>query len=323
MKWMCIPMLCLWLLCPGAAAQSVGSPRWSTATVERLQVVNSPVKDYCPTLSFDGTTLYFVSDRKELPAKVSAGESGNLGWRPQRSHDFWFSKRDSSTEVFGEPQYLAVLNTSDNEGGLCISPDGTWYVYVSCPNETTEGSARATCDLMMMSREKDLQGRIEWVIRKLDNNTNSAYWESMPAIGPDYTLYFTSDRPGGQGGKDIWFCRYDPHTDRWLPAENAGPMINTRKDEIAPFVSADGTMLIFASKGHKPSFGGYDLFVSSLEEGGFTKPENLGEPINTSGQEMSGCLSVDKTLLIFAGERDDSESIDIYSARMEGHSQSR
>ena len=94
---------------------------------------------------------------------------------------------------------------------------------------------------------------------------NSKNWDSQPSLGADgNTLYFSSDRPGGLGKRDIWYTqRVDRHLDS---TQKYGRIINTVKDDVTPFIHTNGENLIFASNG-RVGFGGYDLFMSEQKEG--------------------------------------------------------
>ena len=112
---------------------------------------------------------------------------------------------------------------------------------------------------------------------------NSPQWDSQPSISNDgKTLYFSSTRPGGKGGQDIWFSRLVNNT--WTEPQNLGEPVNTPGAEVSPFLHADGKTLYFASDTH-PGFGGLDLFVTKNTGKGWARPENLGYPLNTSSSE--------------------------------------
>lgn len=115
---------------------------------------------------------------------------------------------------------------------------------------------------------------------RLNKNINTRYWESQAFISDDGTrMYFSSDRPGGFGGLDI-YVSVKINGD-WGPAVNLGPEINTPFNEDRPFLVNGGKTLFFSSQGHE-NIGGYDIFKSSLQSNKlWSKPANLGYPINT------------------------------------------
>jgi hypothetical protein len=99
------------------------------------------------------------------------------------------------------------------------------------------------------------------------------------------TLYWVSDKPDGLGMKDLYKSTLDANG-QWSEGENLGPNINTPYDDDAPFISADGKKMYFSSRGHN-SMGGFDFFVSSLQsDGTWGKPENLGWPLNSVGDDI-------------------------------------
>jgi tetratricopeptide (TPR) repeat protein len=137
---------------------------------------------------------------------------------------------------------------------------------------------------------------------KLNKNINTKYWESHGFISEaGDQIIFASDRPGGFGGLDLYIS-HKVNGD-WGPAVNIGPEINTQFNEDRPFLINNGKTLFFSSQGHE-NIGGYDLFRSDLQSNGlWSKPKNLGYPINTpddniffmpTGDGKSGYYSVFK-----------------------------
>jgi outer membrane protein OmpA-like peptidoglycan-associated protein len=120
----------------------------------------------------------------------------------------------------------------------------------------------------------------------LPSPINSEYYESHASLSYDEnSIYFSSNRPGGYGGQDIYKAVKDENG-KWGPAVNLGPQINTMGDEISPFISKDGKHLFFSSTGHT-NMGGFDVFHSELlENGTWTEAYNLGYPINNSADNQ-------------------------------------
>ena len=126
---------------------------------------------------------------------------------------------------------------------------------------------------------------------KLNQNINSREGEISASISPDgKTLYFTSNRPGGYGGMDIYRAVKLPNGE-WSQAYNLGKNINTQFDEDFPTISKDGKTLYFSSKGHT-SMGGYDIFKTMWSDStnGWVNLKNVGYPINTSDDNMNLCM---------------------------------
>ncbi|MGM0528898.1 MAG: TolB family protein [Bacteroidota bacterium] len=122
-------------------------------------------------------------------------------------------------------------------------------------------------------------------IKKLNRNINTRFYESHACISPGGNkLYFTSNRPGGEGGLDIYISEKNSKG-QWGKAKNIGPVINTAFNEDAPFISNDGTVLYFSSEGHK-NMGGYDIFSSKYLGDAWGSPTNVGYPINTPDNDL-------------------------------------
>ncbi len=122
--------------------------------------------------------------------------------------------------------------------------------------------------------------------KPLNNEINTKYWESHACVSPDgKTLYFVSNRPQSLGGTDIFVSELDKNND-WGPAKNIGDVINTPFNEETPFICEDGKTLYFSSQGHG-SIGGYDIFCSVKDDkGNWSKPVNVGYPINTTDDDL-------------------------------------
>ncbi|MCL4857595.1 MAG: OmpA family protein, partial [Flavobacteriales bacterium] len=120
---------------------------------------------------------------------------------------------------------------------------------------------------------------------ELPEPINSKYQETSACYSFDgNTIYFVSDRPDGKGGKDIYKATKDDKG-VWGNAENLGISINTPDDEDAVFLHPDGKTLYFSSKAHG-SMGGFDVYKSVYEKGKWSKPQNLGFPVNTSDDDV-------------------------------------
>ena len=130
-------------------------------------------------------------------------------------------------------------------------------------------------------------------VERVPQVNQTTFFDGQPALTPDgLILYFTSDRPGGVGGTDLWYStRPNIASQAWSEPKDVGPPVNTPCDEITPMIAPDGKTLYFSSNGHA-TVGGYDLFKSTsasiVEKGavGWSEPENLGEPINTKYDEV-------------------------------------
>jgi hypothetical protein len=142
---------------------------------------------------------------------------------------------------------------------------------------------RGTYDIFV----SELNKKGKWLPPKsLGININTKYNEQWAFITSDgSTLLFSSDKPGGYGGYDIYMSEKTATGD-WGKPFNLGPDVNTPYDEICPVLMPDGT-LYFSSNGHE-TMGGFDIFVTTISEDGlWSKPENLGYPINTPADDYN------------------------------------
>ena len=120
---------------------------------------------------------------------------------------------------------------------------------------------------------------------KLNNNINSSFNETHACISEDgRLLYFTSDRPKGIGGLDIYTSEKDKDN-QWSKPKNLGETINTEFDEDTPFITNKGKRLFFSSKGHY-NMGGFDIFYSEMDYNNWLTPVNIGYPINNTGDNL-------------------------------------
>jgi outer membrane protein OmpA-like peptidoglycan-associated protein len=185
--------------------------------------------------------------------------------------------QDSAWVVSGRA--LPDLYSLGNIGAMSLSPDGRHLFFTSCGAMGGYGS----CDLYVCT--KTASG---WSIpENLGGTVNTETWDSQPCFAADgKTLYFVSARAGGQGGSDIWFSTLND-SGEWTRPVNAGPVINTPKEEMAPLIHPDGSTMYFSSRGHS-GMGGFDLFITRKDSSGqWGEPINMGWPINTPSDEIN------------------------------------
>ncbi|MCE3258575.1 MAG: ompA [Bacteroidetes bacterium] len=239
--------------------------------------INSSSSDYVPVVVPDESTLYFTSRRE--------GSSNNVKDLAGNYHeDIYVSyKQDgkwTKAENIGKP-----LNTETNDACVAISPDGqSMIIYRTAPDIVTG-------DLYITKLGAD--GKWEEPL-KMGKEINSQFIETSACFSNDSSaIYFSSNRPGGYGGKDIYRIKRLPNG-RWAMPFNLGPNVNTLYDDDSPYLHPDGVTLYFSSRGHN-TMGGYDVFKSILnpETNQFSKAENLGYPINNVGEDIFFIMSVD------------------------------
>ena len=249
--------------------------------------INTTALEYLPSLTVDGNKMIFNR-------RINSDE------------DFYESNKVNGIWQNAKP-VAGMLNTNFNEGAQNISQDGEWLIFTGCNYPEGFGS----CDLYISYKNKNG----EWTeAQNLGRTINTDAWESAPSLSPDKRdLYFSSNRPGGYGGSDIWIShRNDKGV--WQKPENAGAVINTVGDEGCPFIHADNRTLYLNSTGH-PGYGLSDLFVSRRnEKAEWQTPENLGYPINTTDDEGSLVVSSDGKTAYYASDKGDyKKGLDLYS----------
>jgi len=224
-----------------------------------LLEVNSPYPDFGSSLVENGTIIYFTSRR-------SGGKNINVDNDLFFFEDIYQSSFESGK--WSKPELTPGVNSTDHESCLGVKSDGS-----------------------AMLLYKNLGGGDIYISRKTSAgrwaepkpiNVNSPHRESSAHISNDGRyLFFTSNRPGGYGGMDIYVSEY-LGSEKWSIPFNLGPKINSTLDEESPVVGNNNQLLYFCSKGHK-GMGGYDIYKSAfnLDKKEFGVPENLGYPINT------------------------------------------
>jgi outer membrane protein OmpA-like peptidoglycan-associated protein/tetratricopeptide (TPR) repeat protein len=252
--------------------------------------INSADLEYYPSVTIDDKTLVFTRRVKGY------------------NEDFFVSDRNDS--LWSKAKGIdGDINSNFNEGAQNISQDGEWLVFTGCNFPEGMGS----CDLFFSSLTKRGWSTPE----NLGESVNSEFWESSPCLSPDKReLYFSSNRPGGYGGKDIYVSKRMPNG-RWGKPENLGSKINTGGDESCPFIHADNQTMYFTSNG-LTGYGGDDLFLARKQsDGTWDNIENLGYPINTTENEGSLVVAADGKTAYYASDRSDTRGgLDIYTFEM-------
>ena len=265
---------------------------------ERLsENINTENDEYWPSVSLDGSKLVFT--RLQKP-------SSGL---PQE--DFFISEFDSMG--WGRVSPIIEINTKENEGAQALSADGRFLFFTACNRSDGSGS----CDIYYSVNN----GKFWSKPKNAGIILNSRSWDAQPSLSSDNRyLYFSSNREGGRGKKDIWRAElleiYENGNLRWGLPKNLGDSINTPGDEISPFIHPDNINFYFASD-YQLGMGGLDLFLSELKsDGTFSKPKNLGFPINTFGNEQGLNISSDGTTAYFASGRVPGFGLDIFTFQL-------
>ncbi len=194
------------------------------------------------------------------------------------------------------------LNTSENEGSQSFSADGKYMFMVRCNQKDGLGS----CDIYYCINSKN--GWSKPI--NAGGVVNSPLWESTPSVSTDFkTLYFSSNQKPNKGGKDIFKADITVLKSGLLEfsnLKNLGEKVNTIYDETAPFIHADGVTLYFSSSGHE-SMGGLDVFFCRKDSNQWSKPQNMGYPLNTTRDNFGFCTNLSGEKGYISAMREDTE----------------
>lgn len=259
--------------------------------------------DYGPTMSLSDNRLIFTKRKKNLKyGRIDYNEEEDL-WYTINYDGFW-----DEAQPFGTP-----INSSCNEGSACISRDGKTLYFARCRVAGYQydcADCMGSCDLYV----SHLIGDSAWSKpQNLGPNVNSTAWESQPSLShSEDTLYFASDRLGGFGLSDIYFT-YKLPDGTWAKAENMGPVINTRANEVSPFYHPRHHVFYFSSNGHLLNFGGYDIFKSHKKNNNWTEPKNIGPLVNNKGDEYYFTIDSESKDLFYAKAEENDKNLDLFS----------
>jgi outer membrane protein OmpA-like peptidoglycan-associated protein len=253
-------------------------------------IINKGSANFAP-MFFGGTNkLMFTSARKggvvNNPDKQDSKYLCDLWWTEQQD-GVW-----SKPVNFGRP-----VNSGLHEGAGVMSADEILFLTRWSDNNHNEA-------FIYMAKMAD--GKF-FECLKLDNNVNMAGYKAMhPFISHDGSrLYFSSNRPGGYGGMDIWYVNIDENGATSEP-HNAGKNVNTNGNEVTPFFHNMSSTLFFASD-NLPGLGGLDVYKSSYnpDDTSFAKPKNMGQPVNSSKDDAYFIMERTQTKGYFASDRED------------------
>jgi hypothetical protein len=270
--------------------------------------------DYGPAMNIGDNLLIFTKRKRELtPSKLNYRENEEL----------YFSKNYDGFWDEAQP-FSNVINSHCNEGSACLSRDGRTLYFARCKVADFQYDCRdcmGSCDIYVSYLQEDST----WTVpRNLGANVNSVYWDSQPSLShSEDTLYFASDRKGGMGLSDIYFT-HKLATGEWSPAQNMGPTLNTRGNEVSPFYHPSHHVFYFSSNGHLVNFGGFDtteqifktfdIYKAVRLEGKWQEPKNIGPLVNGKGDEYYFTIdSKSKDLFYARSESDNLKNLDIFS----------
>lgn len=279
------------------ARLGLSKPKATRYKVAQPSLFNSSRSDYAP-MYFDKSydRIYYTSTSEKVTGTKKSEITG------MKNGDIWTSVKNEKGEWSKPEAVEGELNTDRDEGIVTFSPDGqTMYLTKA----RREPNASTGVEIFTSSRSD-----AKWsapVKFEITADTISSY--GHPAVSPDGRwLYFTSDMPGGQGGKDLWRVNL---VERGGSLENLGEWINTPGDEMFPYMRTD-SVLYFASNGH-PGLGGLDIYRAQMTPSGGWNVENLGSPINSSSDDFGITFGPGESGFFSSNRRDARGYDHIYS----------
>lgn len=256
--------------------------------------INTENDEYWPSITADGQTLMFTRQTRY----------GNSATGYQLGQEDFYVSHLLENKWQKAINAGAPINTSNNEGAQTISSGGNYMYFTACDRPGGLGS----CDLYFSAFDRG-----KWSVPiNIGAPVNTSYWESQPSVSADgKILFFSSSRPGGIGGKDIWYSVMKENGNWSIPV-NMGDTVNTEGDEMSPFIHFDGRTLYFASDG-RPGMGGFDLFFTRMnDDSTWSQPKNLGYPINTFNDEMGLIIEAGGQKAIFSSKHDNVNGKDLF-----------
>lgn len=257
------------------------------------ETVNTPYDEYAPIISADGLMMIFTSRRPLSSGPVESQVNG--------MENIYVSYYNDMIWKWSEAKLLGstINQTMRNNSAIALSNDGQRLLIY-------RGDRSGNI------YESELIGEDWSEPVKMPEPINSKKHESSASISPDgRSIYFISNRKGGQGQLDIWMCRADKNG-VWGKAENLGATINTAENEEGVFIHPDGKTLYFSSKGHNTK-GGYDIFKSVFENNKWSVPLNMGDSLNTPNDDLFFNVTADSKTGYYSSVREGgSGKKDIY-----------
>lgn len=276
------------------------------AKIENIgDILNTVGSEYVPVISSDESVIIYTYTGDQSVGGLQNGynQADSFGIYYE---DVFISHKEGSNWV--TPSSIGTnINTNAHDAAIAISNDGQKLFIFKDDSYDGGDIYISTVDSTNWSSAERLKGEV-----------NTAAWEGSASLSSDEkTLYFSSERPGGYGGRDLYKATL--MTDgSWGNAKNLGDKVNTVKDDDAPFIHPDGKTLIYSSQALN-SMGSYDIFLTEYNssDSSWSTPKNLGYPINTPDDDRYFVLSTDGNRGYYASGKEGGFGLhDIYIVDM-------
>ncbi|MBL0330251.1 MAG: PD40 domain-containing protein [Bacteroidetes bacterium] len=276
------------------------------AKIENIgDILNTVGSEYVPVITSDESVIIYTYTGDQSVGGLQNGynQADSFGIYYE---DVFISHKENGNWV--SPSSIGTnINTNIHDAAIAISNDGQ-KLFVFKDNSYDGG------DIYISKLDTT-----NWSLpEKLNGDVNTAAWEGSASLSSDEkTLYFSSERPGGFGGRDLYKASLLADGS-WGNIKNLGEKVNTRLDDDAPFIHPDGKTLIYSSQGLN-SMGSYDIFLTeySASDSSWSTPKNLGYPINTPDDDRYFVLSTDGNRGYYASGKEGGFGLhDIYVVDM-------
>jgi outer membrane protein OmpA-like peptidoglycan-associated protein len=249
--------------------------------------INSEFEDYGPVLNENEDEIFFTTRRREDNLNQNVYEDN----KPYE--DIFISKKVNGVWEYAK-NIGPIVNNPYHDSNSTLSANGNILFLFK-----DEGGG----DIFYCERTNG--GEFGEPV-PMPGVINSSFEEKSVTLSIDEkTLYFSSNRPGGFGGLDIYKATKDAKGN-WASVKNLGPEVNTEMDDDGPFIDYDGVTLYFSTRGRK-GMGGFDVFKTTLDvkTDKWSEPDNLGYPINTPDDDIYIVFSKDGKRAYYSSVRED------------------
>ncbi len=276
--------------------------------VQNEILLNSGEYDFGPAWADEKfNTIFFGSSRQGAQGIETDKRTG------ESFQDIFFATRDSKGK-WSEPERLTYrINTVHNEAVPTLTNNFEMMLFTRCESDDKQNKG---CDIYL-TRKNDKSWTTAQLIDLKPEDSHPTTTVGHPALTPDESfLIFSSDMAGGEGGKDLWIAPFDKGSRMAGTPVNMGSQINTKGDEMFPFVRKDG-VLFFASDGHL-GMGGLDIFsAESTGDNAWGNVQNAKAPINSVAHDFGIIWEGDAQRGYFSSDRNGGTGRDdIYSFNM-------
>lgn len=262
--------------------------------------VNHAHIDFCPIALTEQQLIYGSLAVEELKYYEPAKDS-----MPMRKF-YHAIKRKSGWEYLGEYEDGPFNKADEHSGNGAFSPNQKRFYFTRCKRHLDN---RILCRIYLSKKENNLWTKPKVMNEDINPSFNTS---TMPAVGLSRrntdVLYFVSGRPGGEGGMDIWYSEYSARRDKYKKPRNCGRRINTEGHEESPYYDVATKSMYFSSNGH-PGLGGLDVFRARGSSRKWDHPVNVGEPINSSVDDLYYTLAPSRRRGYFVSNREGGHSL--------------